>query len=162
MKNRKLFVSISLATLFSLTILFTVLKVEAIQDFFDFGYEPDLPSIVQKSKSKIDKKEYMRLRDEQIAFYRGMIDGDPIKNIKKRNDAVGETGRTVAFVVGFLFKPSFISRLDANWSESDTEWSDSRAAGHLGIRSDNCDCSSSDESEYCLCRNGARRTLSFA
>lgn len=88
MKKQQLFVSIPLVAAISLLALFAVLKVEAIQDFFGFGLDADLPDILQKTKSKIDKKEYMRLRDEQIEMYRGMHEGDPVKNIKKRNDAV--------------------------------------------------------------------------
>ncbi|MDQ4122115.1 MAG: hypothetical protein M3209_11805 [Acidobacteriota bacterium] len=88
MKKHKLFIFIPLAAALSLMALFAVLKVEAIQDLFGFGSDADLPGILQKAKSRIDKKEYMRLRDEQIEMYRGMHEGDPIKNIKKRNDAV--------------------------------------------------------------------------
>lgn len=88
MKKRKRVASVLVASMISLMTLFAVFKVEAIQDFFDFGYEPDMPGFLGKAMSKISKEEYLRMRDEQIALYRGMTDGDPVKNIEKRSEAI--------------------------------------------------------------------------
>jgi hypothetical protein len=68
--------------------LYAALEVEAVRDFLRLNDDPDMPGFLEKAKSGIDKQEFMHLRSEQIAYYRGMKDGDPVENIKTRNQAI--------------------------------------------------------------------------
>jgi photosystem II stability/assembly factor-like uncharacterized protein len=90
MKKYKLYISASVAvSVFALMAVFAVLKVEAVREFFDFGSEPDVPPFVLAKKG-FSKEEYMQMREDQIALYRGMKDGNVEENIVARTKAVEE------------------------------------------------------------------------
>lgn len=89
MKKQKKIVSLSLIAVFLVTALFAFFKVEAVQDFFDYNSEPDMPGFLDRAVRKIDKEEFMNQRSGQIAMLRGMNDvDDPGENTKKRSRAI--------------------------------------------------------------------------
>jgi hypothetical protein len=88
MKKFKLYVSASVAAAVILFMaVFAVLKVDAVKELLKFGDDPDIPSFASV-KNELTKEEFLLRREEQIAMYRGMMDGDVIENISARSEAV--------------------------------------------------------------------------
>jgi hypothetical protein len=88
MKKFKLSVSASVAAaVILLMAVFAVLKVDAVKELLKFGNDPDIPSFASV-KNELTKEEFLLRREEQIAMYRGMMDGDVIENISARSEAV--------------------------------------------------------------------------
>src|SRR5207253_587294 len=68
--------------------LFLGLKVESGMDFFSLNGDPDEPGFLERAKGSISKEEFMRLRSDQIANYRGLKDGNQEEKIITRNKAI--------------------------------------------------------------------------
>jgi photosystem II stability/assembly factor-like uncharacterized protein len=70
-----------------------------------FGQDPDMPEILSRGKSGFTKEEFMRMRSENIAMYRGIEKDKPLPDPKDRVRAIETMERQEADLARNSFAP---------------------------------------------------------